>query len=195
VQVSQNTALVTITQIKTIYVNFTVPQDQTDAIRTNQTKEPLTVVAYASDDKTELSRGKVTLIENQIDPTTGTLRLKGTFENTDERLWPGEFVNARLILSTRNSAVTVPQRTVMQGASDSYIYVVKADNTVERRTVQVAASQDGVAVIEKGLALGEKVVVDGQYRLSNGARIRVDTPKPDQPTPAAPAPQTAHGKT
>jgi multidrug efflux system membrane fusion protein len=191
IQVGQNTALVTVTQIKPIYVNFTVPQDQTDKIRTNQTKGPLTVVAYASDDNTELSRGTVTLIENQIDTTTGTLKLKGTFENTDERLWPGEFVNARLILSTRKGAVTVPQRTVMQGATDSYVYVVKPDNTVERRTVQVAMSQDGVAVIETGLALGEKVVVDGQYRLTNGARIKVDPPKPDQPAPAA---QTAHSK-
>jgi len=186
VQVSQNTALVTITQIRPIYVNFTVPQSQTDPIRTNQAKGPLTVVAYGPDDKTELSRGTVTLIENQIDTTTGTLRLKGTFENTDERLWPGEFVNARLILGMRKGAVTVPVRTVMQGASDSYVYVVKPDNTVERRTVQVAMSQDGVAVIEKGLALGEKVVVDGQYRLTNGARIRVDAPKPDQAAPAAP---------
>jgi multidrug efflux system membrane fusion protein len=183
--------LVTITQTRPIFVNFTVPQDQTDRIRTNQTAGALAVVAYGSDDKTELGQGKVTLIENQIDTTTGTLKLKGTFENTDERLWPGEFVNARLILSTRKGAVTVPQRTVMQGATDSYVYVVKPDNTVERRTVQVAMSQDGVAVIETGLALGEKVVVDGQYRLTNGARIKVDPPKPDQPAPAA---QTAHSK-
>lgn len=194
VQVSQNTALVTITQVKPIYVNFTVPQDQTDTIRTNQAKAPLTVVAYASDDKTELSHGKLTLIENQIDTATGTLRLKGTFENIDERLWPGQFVNARLILATRKSAVTVTVRAVMQGATDSYIYVVKPDNTVERRTVQVIASQDGVAVIEKGLAVGEKVVVDGQYRLTNGARIRVDAPKPDPPKSPEPSAQAGPGK-
>jgi len=191
IQAGQNTALVTVTQIKPIYVNFTVPQDQTDRIRTNQAAKPLTVIAYASDDKTELSRGTVTLIENQIDSTTGTLKLKGTFQNTDERLWPGEFVNARLILSTLKDAVTVPQRTVMQGANDSFIYVVKPDNTVERRTVKVALSQGGVAAIESGLAVGEKVVVDGQYRLTNGARIKVDPAKPDQPAPAA---QTAHSK-
>ena len=184
IQASQNTALVTVTQIKPIYVNFTVPQDRTDTIRTNQAERPLTVVAYASDDKTELSHGTVTLIDNQIDATTGTLRLKGTFENTYERLWPVEFVNARLILSTRKGAVTVPQRTVMQGANDSYVYVVKPDNTVERRTVKVAMSQDGVAVIETGLAPGDKVVVDGQYRLTNGARIKVDTAKPDPPVAA-----------
>jgi multidrug efflux system membrane fusion protein len=189
VQVGQNTALVTITQVKPIFVNFTVPQDNTDPIRTNQAKAALEVVAYTADDKTELSRGKVTLIENQIEAATGTLRLKGTFENADERLWPGEFVNVRLILATRKSAITVPQRTVMQGASDSYVYVVKADSTVERRTVQVAATQDGVAVIEKGLAAGEKVVVDGQYRLTNGAKVKVDTPK-DEPA----GPLTAHSQ-
>ena len=110
VQASQNTALVTITQIRPIFVNFTVPQDQTDRIRTNQASAPLEVVAYGSDDKTELGRGKLTLIENQIDAATGTLRLKGTFANTDERLWPGEFVNVRLVLSTRKDAVTVTQR-------------------------------------------------------------------------------------
>jgi membrane fusion protein, multidrug efflux system len=195
VQVSQNTALVTITQTRPIFVSFTVPQDQTDAIRTNQTSGPLTVVAYGSDDKTELAEGKVTLIENQIDTTTGTLKLKGTFANTDERLWPGEFVNVRLVLSMRKNAVTVPQRTVMQGSTDSYVYVVKADSTVERRTVEAAATQDGVAVIEKGLKAGDKVVVDGQYRLTDGARIKVDTAKPDQaPGSGTSDALTAHNK-
>jgi membrane fusion protein, multidrug efflux system len=195
VQAGQNTALVTITQVKPIFVNFTVPQDQTDRIRTNQAAAPLTVVAYGSDDKTELGRGKVTLIENQIDPATGTLKLKGTFANSDERLWPGEFVNVRLILATRRDAVTVPQRTVMQGASDSYVYVVKAGNTVERRTVEVAATQEGMAAIETGLAAGERIVIDGQYRLTNGAAIRVDTARPDQTPPAAADQQlTAHSK-
>ena len=186
VQASQNTALVTITQIRPIFVNFTVPQDQTDRIRTNQASAPLEVVAYGSDDKTELGRGKLTLIENQIDAATGTLRLKGTFENTDERLWPGEFVNVRLVLSTRKDAVTVTQRAVMQGANDSFVYVVQADNTVERRTVVVAAMQEGVAVIEKGLDTGDKVVVDGQYRLTNGARIRIDRQSPTGRRPRPP---------
>ncbi|WP_428672702.1 efflux RND transporter periplasmic adaptor subunit [Reyranella sp.] len=195
VQTSQNTALVTITQTRPIFVNFTVPQDQTDTIRINQKVAPLEVIAYSSDEKTELARGKVTLIENQIDAATGTLKLKGTFENADERLWPGEFVSVRLVLSTRKDAVTVPQRTVMQGASDSFVYLVKADNTVERRTVEIAASQDGVAVIGKGLDAGDKVVIDGQYRLTNGARIRVEAPKTDQapapPLSAAAAPASA----
>src|SRR5262249_10212002 len=122
------------------------------------------------------------------------------FENTNERLWPGEFVNVRLVLDTRKGVVTVPQRVVLQGAQDYYCYVVKPDNTVERRTVKVAATQDGIAVIGSGLSAGEKVVVDGQYRLTNGARIRVDTkpespPSPQQPgTAASPgAPADQHG--
>jgi multidrug efflux system membrane fusion protein len=195
VQASQNTALVTLTQVRPIYVTFTVPQDQTDSIRTNQAAGALTVIAYGggSDDKTELARGKVTLIENQIDTSTGTLRLKGTFENTDERLWPGEFVNVRLVLGIRKDAVTVAQRAVLQGASDSYVYLVKADDTVERRTVVVAGTQDGVAIVDKGLTIGDKVVIDGQYRLVNGAKVKADAPKPDPSAPKNDA-LTAHNK-
>jgi multidrug efflux system membrane fusion protein len=185
VQTSQGTNLVTITQIKPIFVNFTVPQDATDEIRRNQTAGALIVSAYASDDKTKLAEGKVTLIDNQIDTATGTLRLKATFENTDERLWPGEFVNARLQLSVRQDAVTVPQRAVMQGATGYYAYIVKPDNTVERRDIEVAATQDSVAVISKGISVGEKVVSDGQYRLVSGSRVRVDQPTAE--TPSAPA--------
>jgi len=97
------------------------------------------------------------------------------------------------VLSTRKDAVTVTQRAVMQGANDSYVYVVQADNTVDRRTVVVAATQEGVAAIEKGLNTGDKVVVDGQYRLTNGARIRIDPPKPDRP-PAPARPLAAQNK-
>ena len=108
VQASLATNLVTVTQIKPIFVNFTVPQSALDEIRLNQAKEPLTVIAYDSDDKTALATGKLTLINNQVDTTTGTIELKATFDNADERLWPGEFINARLILSVRKGAITVP---------------------------------------------------------------------------------------
>jgi membrane fusion protein, multidrug efflux system len=179
--VSQGTRLVSITQIKPIFVNFTVPQDATDAIRRNQASEALTVYAYDADDKTLLAEGKITLIDNQIDTATGTLRLKAEFANTDERLWPGQFVNARLRLTMRNGVVTVPQRAVMQGAQGYYAFIIKPDNTAERRTIQVVAQQDGIAVIGQGVALGEKIVVDGQYRLTNGSAVRID-----QPTAASP---------
>jgi multidrug efflux system membrane fusion protein len=187
VQMAQGTNLVTITQVKPIFVNFTVPQDATDVIRRNQQQAPLTVVAYASDDQTELARGKVTLIDNQIDPTTGTLRLKATFENTDERLWPGQFVNSRLEISVQQKAVTVPQRAVMQGANGYYAFVVKPDNTVERRDITVSSTQDGFAVISKGMKIGEKIASEGQYRLVNGSRVKIDTPNPqaESPAPAA----------
>jgi len=190
VQASSPAPLVNLTQVKPIYVNFTVPQDVTDEVRRNQAIAPLTVLAYASDDKTLLSEGKLTLIDNQIDSATGTLRLKATFENTDERLWPGQFVNARLVISTKSAAITVPQRAVMQGATGYYAYIVKPDNTVERRVLEVAGMQDDMAVVEKGLAAGEKIVVDGQYRLNDGAHIKIDTAPPPAPAPAgAPTPQ------
>ncbi|HXW27453.1 MAG TPA: efflux RND transporter periplasmic adaptor subunit [Xanthobacteraceae bacterium] len=172
VQASQSTALVSITQLKPIFVSFTVPQEHLVAIRDNQAKSPLEVEAYGSDDKTLLSRGKLTLIDNQVDVATGTIHLKATFENADERLWPGEFVSARLILSTREQAVVVPAQTVMQGPRGAYIYVIRPDDTVERRPVQVASSQDNLAVVEKGLARGERVVVDGQYRLTQGVKVK-----------------------
>src|SRR5258707_8124047 len=190
VQASSPAALVNLTQLKPIFVNFTVPQDVTDEVRRNQAIAPLTVLAYASDDKTLLSEGKLTLIDNQIDTATGTLRLKATFENTDERLWPGQFVNVRLVIATRTAAVTVPRRTVMQGATGYYAYIVKPDDTVERRVLEVAGMQDDMAVVEKGLAAGEKIVVDGQYRLNDGAHIKIDTTPPPAPAPAgAPTPQ------
>jgi multidrug efflux system membrane fusion protein len=174
---SQGPGLVSITQIKPIFVSFTIPQDSLDKIRQSQALAPLEVTAYASDATTKLSDGKLTLIDNQIDPTTGTIHLKASFENTDERLWPGEFVNARLVLSVRKKVVTVPVLTVMQGAQGPYAFVIKPDDTVERRTLEVGATQDGYAVITKGIAAGEKVVVDGQYRLSDGARIKADRPQ------------------
>jgi multidrug efflux system membrane fusion protein len=182
VQASQSTPLASITQIKPIFVNFTVPQDVTEEIRRDQAEGALVVYAYGSDDKTLLSQGKLSVIDNQIEVATGTLRLKATFENTDEKLWPGEFVNARVVLKTRKDATTVPQRAIMQGASGYYAYIVKPDNEAERRAVEVAGFQDGTAIVDKGLAVGEKVVVDGQYRLTNGATVRIEEDKAATPT-------------
>jgi len=172
VQASAGTNLVTVTQMKPIYVTFTVPQDNLDQIRQNQTQAPLTVQAYASDDKTLLATGKLTLINNQVDTTTGTIQLKATFDNEDERLWPGAFINARLIVSTKKNALTVPAQTVMQGPNGAYAYTIKPDKTVERKDVDVALTQDGEAVIDKGLAPDDTVVVDGQYRLTKGSKIK-----------------------
>ena len=171
VQASQATSLVSINQIKPIYVNFTVPQDVNDDVRRNQAQGALTVVAYGSND-TELARGTLSVIDNQIDTTTGTLRLKATFGNDDEHLWPGQFVNVRLVLSMRSGTVTVPQRAAMQAASGYFCFVVKADGTAERRAIEIAGVQDGIAVITSGVTAGENVVIDGQFRLTDGARVQ-----------------------
>jgi multidrug efflux system membrane fusion protein len=162
VQASTGTPLVSITQVKPIFASFTLPATNLDAIRQNQADHPLEVDAFGSDGKTLLGKGTLSFIDNHVDITTGTIALKGTFANADERLWPGEFINARLILSVRHNAITVPEQTI------------SPDDTVERRAVQLASRQDGLAVIAKGLAAGEKVVVDGQYRLANNVKVRIE---------------------
>lgn len=183
VHANDNTPLVMITEIKPIFVSFTLPQDNFDDIRENQTKAPLAVYAYSGDGKKQLAEGKLTLIDNTIDQATGTIRLKARFENEDERLWPGEFVSLRVVLSTRRDVATVPSQTVQAGPDGHYAYVIKPDNTVERRAVEIASIQDGIAVVTKGLTPGERVVVDGQYRLTNGARVNPQAPS--NPTGAA----------
>src|SRR5580700_5325393 len=174
VRATDATGLITISQLKPIFVSFTVPQEHLHKIHEKQAGGDLTVLAYGGDNKTQLSEGTLTVIDNAIDQPTGTIRLKGTFANTDERLWPGEFVNVRLILSVHKGAPTVPAQTVQDGPNGRYAYVIKEDNTVERRTVEVSAVQDGIAVVTKGLSIGDRVVVDGQYRLTNGARVKVE---------------------
>lgn len=172
VQASQATSLVSITQIRPIFVNFTVPQDVNDEVRRRQAAGELSVIAYGGKDH-ELARGKLAVIDNQIETATGTLRLKATFENADERLWPGQFVNVLLQLTTRMAATTVPQRAIMQGPAGYFCYVVKADGTAARRSIELGPVQDGIAVIERGVAAGERVAVDGQFRLSDGAATRL----------------------
>ena len=127
---------------------------------------------------TLLAAGKLTLIDNAIDPATGTIHLKAAFANADERLWPGEFVNVQVVLSVRTGVPTVPAQAVQDGPEGHYAYVIKKDDTVERRAVEVAVVQNGIAVITKGLSPGEKVVVDGQFRLTEGARVRLLSPAP-----------------
>jgi multidrug efflux system membrane fusion protein len=177
VHANDNTALVMITELKPIFVSFTLPQETLDEIHENNKQAPLVVRAYSGDGKKQLAEGKLTLIDNMIDQTTGTIHLKARFDNEDERLWPGEFVSLRVVLATRRGVTTVPQQTVQQGPNGHYAYVIKPDNTVERRAVEVASIQDGIAVVTKGLAADERIVVDGQFRLTDGARVN--------PTPAA----------
>ena len=174
VRATDAAGLVTISQLKPIFVSFTVPQENLHKIHEKKAGAELAVLAYGGDNQTQLAEGKLSVIDNAIDQPTGTIRLKATFANVDERLWPGEFVNVRLILSVRKGAPTVPAQTVQDGPTGQYAYVIREDSTVERRPVEVAAVQDGLAVIGKGLAVGEKVVVEGQYRLTNGVRVKVE---------------------
>lgn len=177
VQGSQATPLVSLTQIKPIFVTFTVPQDVNDQVRQLQAAgPPLVVIAYGSNDA-ELARGELTVIDNKIEEQTGTIRLKATFANADERLWPGQFVNVRLQMAVRPKAVVVPQRALVQASDGYFLYVIKPDGKAERRTVQLANVQDGVAVLSGGLEAGEVVAVDGQFRLRDGIATRANAPK------------------
>ena len=189
VHASDNTALVTIAQVRPIFVSFTLPQQSFDDIRRQQAKAPLAVDALSSENDQQLAQGKLTLIDNDIDTTTGTIHLKAQFANEEERLWPGEFVNVRLELGVRAGVPTVPAETVQQGPNGYIVYVVKPGNTVERRDVQVAAIENGIAAVTKGLEPGERVVVSGQYRLTNGSRIA-----PSAPDQSAAAPDSGQAR-
>jgi multidrug efflux system membrane fusion protein len=175
VHASDNSGLVTIAQLRPIFVSFTVPQQQLDMIRERQGEASLETRAYTQDDQKQLAVGKLSLIDNQVDAATGTLHLKAQFDNKDAALWPGEFVNVRLVLDIDKNAVTVPARAVQQGPDGSYLFVIKPDDTVEMRKVEVSQTEDGVAEIKKGLAAGERIVVDGQYRLDQGTKVAIQT--------------------
>jgi multidrug efflux system membrane fusion protein len=145
--------------------SFTLPQQYFDQIRQNQALAPLVVDAISGDGKRELAQGKLILIDNTINQSTGTILLKATFDSRRERLWPDEFVNARVVLSVRHDVPAVP-------APDGYfVYIGNPGDTVERRTITVAVIQDSVAIVTKGLKPGEQVVTSGQYRLTNCTRI------------------------
>jgi multidrug efflux system membrane fusion protein len=174
-------AMVVIAQIKPIYVSFNVPETYLDQIKQNQATSPLNADAFSQGGKL-LEKGKVTLIDNQVNTSAGTVLLQATFPNTDERLWPGEFVRVRLTIDTRNNVVTVPSPAVMAGPNGSYVYVINADMTVKRVPVEVTVNQDSVSVIGKGLSGNEKVVVDGQYRLDNGSKVVEQTTEPSPAT-------------
>ena len=182
VHASDGTALVTVTQLRPIFVSFTLPQENLDEIKRRQAGDaPLAVEALAGDDTEALARGRLTLIDNAIDPATGTIHLKAQFANADERLWPGEFVNVRVILGVRHAVPTVASEAVQEGPEGYIVYVVRPGDTVHLQNVEVAGIQDGRATVTKGLAAGERVVVNGQYGLTDGARISPTAPG----TPAA----------
>ena len=165
--------LVVINQVDPISVVFTVPDGAFQAIQKamQASKEPLAVLAYPRDGDQPLGRGELVLVNNQIDTSTGTVQLKARFANPQHRLWPGQYVNMRLVLGQRAQALVVPAAAVQRGQDGSYTYVVKDDQTVASQPIRVAQIQDGLAVIDQGLAAGQRVVVDGQYKLKPGVAI------------------------
>jgi multidrug efflux system membrane fusion protein len=188
IKANDTTPLVTLNQIRPIYVAFSVPQAQFPAIRAAEAKGPLEVDAAASGDADAALRGKLAYAENAIDPTTNTLSLKATFANEENRLWPGQFVNATLILGIERDAIVVPAEAVQAGQNSPFVFVLKEeDSTVEVRPVTVDRTIGSEAVIAKGVAAGEKVVVNGQIRLENGTKVAVrpaDEATPKQQEPA-----------
>ncbi|MCL8486263.1 MULTISPECIES: efflux RND transporter periplasmic adaptor subunit [Bradyrhizobium] len=164
--------LVVVTQIEPISLLFTLPQTDLPIIQEQTAKGPLKVIAYSQDNKTKLGEGTLLLVNNEIAGTTGTVQLKAVFPNQEHRLWPGQLVNARLLLEIRKDALTVAGSAVQQGPSGSYVYVVTEDQTAALRSVHVAQISDGQALIDQGLKSGDVVVIDGQYHLTEGSPVR-----------------------
>ena len=177
IRANDTTPLVMINQIAPIYVTFSVPGRFLSDIQRYQARTPLSVVAAMPDPtkpdvaSTVTTTGTVTFIDNSVDATTGTIRLKGTFANADRQLWPGSFVRVTLNLTTEPDAIVVPATAVQTSQEGQFIYVVKADKTVDMRKVTVERQQGGEAVITEGIAAGDVVVTDGQLRLTPGARV------------------------
>jgi membrane fusion protein, multidrug efflux system len=172
IHASEGTALLMVTQIEPIFVTFTLPQEVLGELFAAQKKGDVVVEAYSRDDASKIAAGILSLIDNQIDTTTGTIRIKATFANSDRRLWPGEFVNVRIVTEVRRQAVVVPAHAVQRGPKGLYVYAVRPDQTVEIRPVQIGMTSAGTTLIEKGLAAGEEIVIDGQYKLKAGVKIR-----------------------
>jgi membrane fusion protein, multidrug efflux system len=167
--------LVVATQVEPISVIFTLPETDLPEIQQQQlqTKTPLTVLAYSQDGKIQLDQGKLTLVNNEILQTTGSIQLKAEFPNTAHRLWPGELISMRLLLDTRHDGLTVPASVVLQGQQGSYAYVINSDGTVAIRPVKVAQIWEGQALVDSGLQANEQVVVDGQYKLQPGTHVTI----------------------
>ncbi|SEF10259.1 membrane fusion protein, multidrug efflux system [Rhizobiales bacterium GAS191] len=165
--------VVVVTQLEPISLIFTLPETVLPQIQQQQqnTKGPLTVLAYSQDNTIKLEQGTLGLVNNEILQTTGSIQLKANFPNKAHRLWPGELVNARLLLDTRHDGLTVPASVVQQGPQGAYAYVVNPDGSVAIRPIKVAQISDGQALIDSGLEANEQVVVDGQYKLQPGTHV------------------------
>lgn len=181
VNAATQTGIVTIAQIEPIAVIFTAPEEQVSDINKAMAAGALPVIAYSADGKTKLSDGTLSVVNNQVDSTSGTVRLKAVFDNKDHALWPGLSVSTRLLIKTVKDAVVVPDDAVKRGNNGLYAYVVNADNKAEQRKLSVGRSTDGRTLVEQGLAPGDRVIVGGQYKVQDGSTVSFKVAAADQP--------------
>ena len=167
------TPLVVINQVTPINVSFAIPESRLTDFKSYLAKGSLLLEALPPNDSVAPSKGKVAFVDNQVDPTTGTIRVKGAFANGDRRLWPGQFVNVVVTLTTDPTSLVVPTAAVQTGQQGQYVFVVKPDQTAELRTVTVARAEGGQSVIKEGIVPGETVVTDGHIRLVPGSRVSI----------------------
>jgi multidrug efflux system membrane fusion protein len=165
--------LTVLTQIKPSQVIFTLPQSDLGPVREAMLHGNVSVLAFDQNDKDQLAEGQLLLINNQIDQTTSTIQLKAEFPNNDERLWPGEFVRIRILITTQKDAITLPSVAVQRGPDGTYVWVVKQDSTVEQRPITTRIVSEDLAIATKGLAAGERVVLNGQSRLDVGTHVDI----------------------
>jgi membrane fusion protein, multidrug efflux system len=169
------TGIVVVTQVQPISVIFTLPEEDLGVIGAALAAGSVKVTTLSRDGNTELDQGTLSLVDNEIDQTTGTAKLKATFANEHNTLWPGQYVNARVLVRTERDALTLPTAAVQLGPNGPFTYVIKADSTVEVRPLKIGAESGGMTVIKDGLALNERVVTSNQYRLQSGAHVRANT--------------------
>ena len=178
VHASDPNGLVVITQVQPIAILFTLPEDSLQDVIQHMKNEQLGVEAYSRDDQTKLATGKLVTIDNQIDPTTGTVRFKAVFDNHDLSLWPNQFVNIRLMLDVRKNAIVVPLAAIQRGTQGSYVYTVK-NGHANLQPVKVDLTQGNISLIASGVAEGDQVVVDGQDRLQSGSAVEAHKAAPN----------------
>lgn len=171
VNASTQTGIVTIAQIEPIAVIFTAPEDQLPYINEGQSTQPLKVIAITTDGKKPLAEGTLSVVNNQVDITSGTIRLKAVFDNKNHVLWPGQSVSTRLLTKTLKDATVVPDEAIQRGPDGLYAYLVNADSKAELRKVKVSQSMDGRSVVDEGLKPGEQVITAGQYKVQPGALV------------------------
>jgi membrane fusion protein, multidrug efflux system len=175
VHAADTNPMLVLTQLQPIAVIFTLPEDSLPTVAQHMQHGTLRVEAYSRDDQTKLATGTLLTIDNEIDPTTGTGKLKAIFDNKDNALWPNQFVNTRLLLEIRKNSIVIPSAAILRGPQGSYVFAVKPDKTVEVRSVAVALTQNNAAVIGNGIAPGDMVVVDGQDKLQAGSKVEPRT--------------------